>query len=197
MFGTLLITFDDPMDFAGGNAGAAVGKGTGGPQFFRVLCVLLLHDPLILWGPMQARLAAQGLVVGNLFWVIGGWDPGFKGDGGDILADVWTLDLDSLLWEQRTLSVGAPPPPLSLLRLVVTPLYRSSPSHRHFRHFVCYKGLTTNCTRGVMKFRVVLKVVFIFPVRAQACVCVRILFVCGWLFIFLFVCGCLCMFAGG
>ena len=46
------------------------------------------------------RLAAQAVVVGDSLWLIGGWDPGFKRDGGEILNDVWVLDLESYAWRQ-------------------------------------------------------------------------------------------------
>ena len=39
------------------------------------------------------RLAAAGATVGDTAWLIGGWDPGSKGDGGTILADVWSCRL--------------------------------------------------------------------------------------------------------
>ncbi|KAK9794608.1 hypothetical protein WJX73_007394 [Symbiochloris irregularis] len=48
----------------------------------------------------RVRLASQCVVVDNKLWVIGGWDPGHKQDGGDILSDVWTLDLNTYAWTE-------------------------------------------------------------------------------------------------
>ena len=56
---------------------------------------------------LQARIAAQAVRVGSNVWLIGGWDPGSKGDGGDILSDVWRLDLNAAQWTQATLQVRA------------------------------------------------------------------------------------------
>lgn len=50
----------------------------------------------------QARLVAQAVVVRDFLWLVGGWDPGQKGDGGEILGDIWRLDLRSYTWEQVT-----------------------------------------------------------------------------------------------
>lgn len=44
------------------------------------------------------RLAAAGATVGSTAWLVGGWDPGTKGDGGVILSDVWSVDLASSSW---------------------------------------------------------------------------------------------------
>ena len=33
-------------------------------------------------------------------WLVAGWDPGHKRDGGEILADVWALDLSTWAWRQ-------------------------------------------------------------------------------------------------
>ena len=33
-------------------------------------------------------------------WLIAGWDPGHKKDGGDILSDLWRLDLDTYAWKK-------------------------------------------------------------------------------------------------
>ena len=46
------------------------------------------------------RLAAQAVVVGNYLWLIAGWDPGFNKDGGDILSDIWRLDLSTYEWRE-------------------------------------------------------------------------------------------------
>lgn len=56
---------------------------------------------------LQARIAAQAVCVGSNVWLIGGWDPGTKGDGGEILNDVWRLDLHAKLWSKAELQVGA------------------------------------------------------------------------------------------
>ena len=42
------------------------------------------------------------MAVGQHLWLIAGWDPGHKRDGGDILADLWRLDLDTWAWKQIT-----------------------------------------------------------------------------------------------
>ena len=49
---------------------------------------------------LQVRIASQAVVVGNKLYVLAGWDPGAKQDGGDILSDIWALDLDSRQWEE-------------------------------------------------------------------------------------------------
>ena len=48
----------------------------------------------------QVRLVSQTAVVGNSLYIIGGWDPGHKRDGGDILSDIWKLDLETYAWEE-------------------------------------------------------------------------------------------------
>ena len=45
--------------------------------------------------------------MGQHLWLIAGWDPGHKKDGGDILADLWRLDLDTWAWKQITPQVHA------------------------------------------------------------------------------------------
>lgn len=52
-------------------------------------------------------------------WLIGGWDPGSQGDGGDILSDVWRLDLASGEW---TAPPVAGPSLLPTSRAVAAPL---------------------------------------------------------------------------
>lgn len=37
--------------------------------------------------------------------MIGGWDPGSKGDGGEILNDVWRLDLSTWTWTEANVQV--------------------------------------------------------------------------------------------
>ena len=61
---------------------------------------------------MQVRLAGQAVVAGQHLWLIGGWDPGFKKDGGEILSDVWRLDLQTWEWKemQPKASSDAPDP---------------------------------------------------------------------------------------
>lgn len=49
---------------------------------------------------MQVRLVAQSVVIGNELYVIGGWDPGHVQDGGEILSDVWILDLTTYQWRE-------------------------------------------------------------------------------------------------
>jgi len=39
------------------------------------------------------RLAAAGATAGTTAWLIGGWDPGPRGDGGVVLDDLWSVDL--------------------------------------------------------------------------------------------------------
>ena len=41
-------------------------------------------------------------MVGQHLWLIAGWDPGHKQDGGDILSDLWRLDLNTWQWKQIT-----------------------------------------------------------------------------------------------
>lgn len=36
---------------------------------------------------------SQAVVVGQHVYLLAGWDPGSEQDGGQILADVWRLDL--------------------------------------------------------------------------------------------------------
>jgi hypothetical protein len=55
------------------------------------------------------RLAAAGATVGGTAWLIGGWDPGDKGDGGEILGDVWSLDLASSAWTPHPAAALAAP----------------------------------------------------------------------------------------
>ena len=49
---------------------------------------------------LQVRLAGQAVVAGQHLWLIGGWDPGCKKDGGEILSDVWRLDLQTWEWKE-------------------------------------------------------------------------------------------------
>ncbi|KAK9839199.1 hypothetical protein WJX81_000851 [Elliptochloris bilobata] len=52
-------------------------------------------------GPVpRVRLAAAAAVVGDTMWLMAGWDPGHKRDGGEILADLWALDLSTWAWRQ-------------------------------------------------------------------------------------------------
>ena len=37
---------------------------------------------------------------------MGGWDPGSQGDGGQILNDVWRLDLSSWTWTEASIQVN-------------------------------------------------------------------------------------------
>lgn len=53
---------------------------------------------------VQARIASQAVCVSDVVYIIGGWDPGFKRDGGEILKDIWALDLKTLQWRQQQLS---------------------------------------------------------------------------------------------
>lgn len=41
-------------------------------------------------------------MVGQHLWLMAGWDPGHKQDGGDILSDLWRLDLNTWQWKQIT-----------------------------------------------------------------------------------------------
>ena len=51
----------------------------------------------------RARLAAAGAVASGSAWLLGGWDPGSKGDGGEILSDVWRYDFESGVWGEAKL----------------------------------------------------------------------------------------------
>ena len=51
----------------------------------------------------RARLAAAGAVASGSAWLLGGWDPGNKGDGGEILSDIWRYDLESGVWSEAKL----------------------------------------------------------------------------------------------
>ncbi|CAL8464640.1 g4175 [Coccomyxa elongata] len=48
----------------------------------------------------RVRLAAQAVVVDRHLWLIAGWDPGHKRDGGEILSDLWRLNLSTYQWTQ-------------------------------------------------------------------------------------------------
>lgn len=56
---------------------------------------------------LQARIASQAVFVGDYTWLIGGWDPGLKQDGGEILSDVWRLDVKSWTWSMAQVQVCA------------------------------------------------------------------------------------------
>lgn len=56
----------------------------------------------------QVRLAAAAAVVGNTMWLMAGWDPGHKRDGGQILADLWALDLTTWAWREVKPQVRSP-----------------------------------------------------------------------------------------
>jgi hypothetical protein len=71
----------------------------------------------------RARLVAPLAVAAGAAFVLGGWDPGAAGDGGEILGDIWRLDLgdasdpssnglEHARWE-RIAPAGAPFPPAS------------------------------------------------------------------------------------
>lgn len=57
---------------------------------------------------VQVRLACQAVLVGNEVWVLGGWDPGHKRDGGEILDDIWALSLETNTWRPVTPLVHTP-----------------------------------------------------------------------------------------
>ena len=46
------------------------------------------------------------MVACNKLWLLAGWDPGHKQDGGDILADIWAMDLATNKWEEVILNVS-------------------------------------------------------------------------------------------
>lgn len=50
---------------------------------------------------LQVRLSGQAVRIGWQLYLIGGWDPGMKQDGGEILNDIWTLDLKTAEWQER------------------------------------------------------------------------------------------------
>ena len=54
---------------------------------------------------LQARIASQAVCVRDYIWLIGGWDPGSKGDGGEILNDIWRLDLNTWMWTETSVQV--------------------------------------------------------------------------------------------
>lgn len=56
---------------------------------------------------VQARIASQAVCLGDQVYIIGGWDPGFKRDGGEILNDIWALNLKTMEWRQQQLSSEA------------------------------------------------------------------------------------------
>ena len=58
-------------------------------------------------GLLQARIASQAVCVGDYIWLIGGWDPGSKGDGGEILNDIWRLDINTWTWTETSVQVEA------------------------------------------------------------------------------------------
>lgn len=53
------------------------------------------------------RLAASLTRAGSSAWLVGGWDPGCRGDGGDTLDDVWQLKMAGTpRWERVQLQVA-------------------------------------------------------------------------------------------
>ena len=54
---------------------------------------------------VQVRIAAQAVVACNKLWLLAGWDPGHKQDGGDILSDIQAMDLATNKWEEIILNV--------------------------------------------------------------------------------------------
>ena len=46
------------------------------------------------------RLASASAVLGDELLLFGGWDPQTPGTGGEILDDVWSLDLSTLAWSR-------------------------------------------------------------------------------------------------
>lgn len=46
------------------------------------------------------RMYAAASVLGDAFYVFGGWNPGEKGSGGSFLDDSWKLDLNTLQWTE-------------------------------------------------------------------------------------------------
>ena len=57
------------------------------------------------------RLAATLTRTGSSAFLVVGWDPGMKGDGGDILDDVWELKLGAdtqPTWREVELQVATP-----------------------------------------------------------------------------------------
>lgn len=49
----------------------------------------------------RPRLVSQAVIVNDKLWLVGGWDPRPAGTGGDILADVWSLTLNTYEWKQE------------------------------------------------------------------------------------------------
>lgn len=50
-------------------------------------------------GPGQ-RMYMASAVHGSALYVVGGWDPGAPGSGGDFKDDVWKLDINDMEWKQ-------------------------------------------------------------------------------------------------
>jgi hypothetical protein len=46
-------------------------------------------------------LGQAAVINGASLWLLGGWDPGNKGDGGQIKDDVWSFDLGRKAWARR------------------------------------------------------------------------------------------------
>eukprot|EP00908_Phaeocystis_cordata_P025202 Transcript_7650.p1 GENE.Transcript_7650~~Transcript_7650.p1 ORF type:complete len:347 (-),score=93.41 Transcript_7650:264-1241(-) len=58
-------------------------------------------------GPGQ-RMYAASAVLGDKFFLFGGWDPEAPGTGGSFLDESWRLDLKTLEWAQLTALPGGP-----------------------------------------------------------------------------------------
>jgi len=56
----------------------------------------------------QRRMYAASAVLGDSFYLIGGWDPGEPGSGGTFLDDIWRLSLKTLKWDRVETSLPYP-----------------------------------------------------------------------------------------
>ena len=84
----------------------------------------MLHCGNQIVSALQARIASQAVCVGKHVWLIGGWDPGMKRDGGEILSDIWCLDTDSWNWTEPQIQV-------SVLQDIVVPLQSLLLHHKY------------------------------------------------------------------
>jgi hypothetical protein len=48
----------------------------------------------------RQRMYAASAIVSDKFYLLGGWDPGAPGSGGEFLDDIWCLDLQSKDWKK-------------------------------------------------------------------------------------------------
>lgn len=87
----------------------------------------------------RVRLVSQAAVVENYLYIIGGWDPGHKQDGGSILDDVWKLDLNTYHWSELTLK-GEKLMPLSRHQAVAVGSQIFIHTHRNAEDLLVLEG---------------------------------------------------------